>query len=36
MTDNTLTLFTPAETVPVASQHQITATQVTDENSISI
>ncbi len=35
MTDNTLPLFTPDETVPVAAQHQITATQVTDENHIS-
>ena len=35
MTDNTLPLFTPAESVPVASQQQITATQVTDENRIS-
>lgn len=35
MTDNTLPLFPPAESVPVASQHQITATQVTDENRIS-
>lgn len=34
MTDNTLPLFTPAESVPVASQHQITATQVSDENRI--
>ncbi|MGL5455534.1 MAG: antirestriction protein [Citrobacter telavivensis] len=35
MTDNTLPLFTPAESVPVAAQHQITATQVSDENRIS-
>lgn len=35
MTDNTLPLFTPAESVPVASQHQITATQVSDKNRIS-
>lgn len=34
MTDNTLPLFTPAETVPVAAPHQIAATQVTDENRI--
>lgn len=35
MTDNILPLFTPSESVHVASQHQITATQVTDENRIS-
>jgi len=35
MTDNTLPLFTPAESIPVASQQQITATQVSDENRIS-
>lgn len=34
MTDNTLPLFTPAETVPVAAPHQIAATQVTDEKRI--
>ncbi|WP_193162873.1 antirestriction protein [Enterobacter ludwigii] len=34
MTDNTLPLFTPAETVPVAAPHQIAATQVTDDNRI--
>lgn len=35
MNNNTLPLFTPSESVHVASQHQITATQVTDENRIS-
>ena len=35
MSNNTLPLFTPAETVPVAAKHQITATPVTDENRIS-
>ena len=35
MTDNTLPLFTPSESVPAASQHQITATQVSDEDRIS-
>ncbi|EDX3145025.1 antirestriction protein [Salmonella enterica subsp. diarizonae serovar 61:l,v:1,5,7] len=35
MTSNTLPLFTPADSVPVAAQNQITATQVADENRIS-
>lgn len=35
MTNNSLSLFTPAESVPVASQHQIIATQVSDKNRIS-
>ncbi|ENF6041437.1 antirestriction protein [Citrobacter amalonaticus] len=34
MTDNTLPLFPPEENVPVAAQHQITATRVSDENRI--
>lgn len=34
MNNNTLPLFTPEETIPVAAQHPITATQVTDENRI--
>lgn len=34
MTNNTLPLFTPAETVPVAAPNQIAATQVTDERRI--
>ncbi|EMB9958129.1 TPA: antirestriction protein [Citrobacter farmeri] len=35
MTSNTLPLFTPADSVPVAAQNQIAATQVADENRIS-
>ncbi|MBS3893615.1 MULTISPECIES: antirestriction protein [Serratia] len=35
MTNNTLPLFTPSESVPIAAQQQITATQVTDANRIS-
>ncbi|MDH1757428.1 antirestriction protein [Citrobacter sp. wls618] len=35
MTDKTLPRLTPTETDPVAVQHQITATQVADENRIS-
>lgn len=35
MTSNTLPLFTPADSVPVAAQNQIAATQVTDENRLS-
>lgn len=32
MTENILPLLTPAESAPVAAKHQITATQVSDEN----
>lgn len=35
MTSNTLPLFTPADSAPVAAQNQIAATQVTDENRLS-
>lgn len=35
MTNNTLPLFTPSESVPIAAQLQITTTQVTDENRVS-
>ncbi|HBC0336571.1 TPA: antirestriction protein [Salmonella enterica subsp. enterica serovar Napoli] len=35
MTSNTLPLFTPADSVSVATQNQIAATQVADENRIS-
>ena len=35
MTSNTLPLFTPADSVPVAAQNQIAATQVADEYRIS-
>ena len=35
MKNNTLPLFTPDTTVPVAAQHQITATPVTDERRVS-
>ncbi|EAT8670173.1 antirestriction protein [Salmonella enterica] len=35
MTSNTLPLFTPADSAPVAAQNQIAATQVADENRIS-
>ncbi|HHA2250013.1 TPA: antirestriction protein [Enterobacter ludwigii] len=35
MNDNTLPLFTPEATAPVAAQPQIAATQVTDANRIS-
>ncbi|MGK2890096.1 antirestriction protein [Klebsiella michiganensis] len=35
MTNNTLPLFTPSESVPIAAQQEITATPVTDENRIS-
>lgn len=34
MTRNTLPLFTPEESVPVAAQHQISATLVPDEQRV--